>query len=99
MYERDGKFPENYKFIIPKDLHEVRWLAGGCMMIRKEVIEKLTKEFLVPNLPMIYKNEYLSEDFSFCQRCIEKGYKIYAEPSINLGHQGQYFYTLLDYNI
>ncbi len=29
IYERDGKFPEDYEFIIPKDLHEVRWLAGG----------------------------------------------------------------------
>ena len=98
-YETNGKFPDNYKFIIPEDLHEVKWLAGGCMMIKREVIEKLTNEFLVPNLPMIYKGEYLSEDFSFCERAINRGYKIYAEPKIKLGHLGFYTYSLKDYKI
>ena len=97
IYEENGKFPENYKFIIPEDLHEVRWLAGGCIMIKREVIEKLMKEFLVPNIPMVYKNEYLSEDFSFCERARNLGYKIYADPTINLGHEGTYFFTLKDY--
>ena len=96
IYEKEGKFPNDYKFVIPKELHEVRWLAGGCQMIKREVIEKLMKENLVPNLPMVYKNEYVSEDFSFCERARQIGYKIYAEPSIKLGHQGTYLYTLDD---
>ena len=98
IYEKEGKFPENYKFVIPNKLHEVRWLAGGCMMIKREVIEKLTEKYLVPNLPMVYKKEYLSEDFSFCERARRLGYKIYAEPTIKLGHQGLYLYSLKDYN-
>ena len=98
IYERDGKFPKDYKFDIPKETHEVRWLAGGCMLIKREVIENLSKEHLVPNLPMIYKNEYLSEDFAFCERCRNLGYKIYAEPTINLGHIGNYSFSLKDYN-
>lgn len=67
-------------------------------MIKREVIEKLMKEYLVPNLPMIYKKEYLSEDFSFCEKARKMGYKIYADSSIKLGHQGNYFYTLEDYH-
>ncbi len=66
-------------------------------MIKREVIERLMKKHLVPNLPMVYKNEYVSEDFSFCEKARQIGYKIYAEPSIKLGHQGTYFYTLDDY--
>jgi len=66
------------------------------MLIKREVIENLIKEYPVPNLPMIYRGEYISEDFSFCQRSIEKGYKIYADPSIKLGHQGPYLYSLGD---
>lgn len=97
IYEKEGKFPEDYKFIIPKNLHEVKWLAGGCMLIKREVIEKLMKEILIPNLPMIYKNEYLSEDFAFCFRASKLGYKIYAEPTIKLAHMGTYGYTLDDY--
>jgi len=95
-YEKNKEFPKNYKFNIPNEVHEVKWLAGGCMMIKREVIEKLMKEFKVPNIPMIYMGEYLSEDFSFCQRAIEKEYKIYADPTINLGHVGQYSYTTKD---
>ncbi len=98
IYERDGKFPKDYKFVIPKELHEVRWLSGGCMMIKREVIEKLMKEHQVPNLPMIHKKEYLSEDFAFCERARKIGYQIYAESTIKLGHQGTYFYTLDDFH-
>ena len=98
IYEKDGKFPDDYKFVIPNELHEVRWLAGGCMLIKREVIEKLMIKYKVPNLPMIYKDEYLSEDFSFCERCRNEGYKIYAYPLIKLGHVGKYSYTLEDYN-
>ena len=97
IYEKNGKFPEDYKFEIPNELHEVRWLSGGCMMIHRSVIEELMKEHPVPNLPMIYKKEYLSEDFAFCQRARELGHKIYALPTIKLGHQGMYFYTLDNY--
>lgn len=97
IYERDGKFPEDYKFNIPKEVHEVRWLSGGCMMIKREVIKKLMEKYKVPNLPMIYKEEYLSEDFAFCERARNEGYKIYAEPNIKLGHAGTYYFTTEDY--
>ena len=96
-YEKDGKFPTDYIFVIPNELHEVMFLAGGCMLIKKEVIKKLTEKYIIPNLPMIYKGEYLSEDFAFCLRSREEGYKVYAEPEIILGHQGRYLYTLKDY--
>jgi len=95
-YEKNGEFPKDYKFTIPKELHEVRWLSGGCMMIKKDVIKKLTEKYIVPNLPMIYRREYLSEDFSFCQRAREEGYSIFAEPKLRLGHSGNYLYTLQD---
>ena len=97
IYEREGKFPEDYKFVIPQELHEVKWLAGGCMIIKREVIEKLMEKYPVPNLPMIHKEEYLSEDFAFCERARKLGYKIYAEPTIKLGHCGSYFFFLKDY--
>ncbi len=96
-YEDMGIFPDNYKFNIPETPFQVQWLLGGCMMIKREIIEKLTKKYQVPNLPMIYKKEYLSEDFAFCQRAIQEGYSMWMEPKIEIGHQGTYFYTLKDY--
>ena len=37
---------------------------------------------------------YLSEDYAFCQRAIEAGFTIYANPAVRLGHLGQYVYRL-----
>ena len=39
---------------------------------------------------------YLSEDWAFCQRAKDKGYKIWLDPAIRLGHMGTYMYTLED---
>lgn len=41
-------------------------------------------------------NLYLSEDYAFCHRAREMGYDIHLDPSIRLGHVGQYTYTLED---
>jgi len=35
---------------------------------------------------------YLAEDYAFCQRALECGYKIYADTSIRLWHIGNYRY-------
>jgi len=96
-YESTGKFPENYVFKIPNKVFEVEWISGGCAMIKREVIEKLTKKYAIPNLPSIHKGEYLPEDFSFFKRARDEGYTIWADPAIKLGHLGTYVYTLNDY--
>lgn len=97
IYEKSKKFPKDYKFKISKELFEVEWLPGGCMMIKKEIVDKLTKKYQVPNLPMVYEKEYLSEDFSFCKRSRDLGYSVFAEPKIELGHAGPYLFTFSDY--
>lgn len=37
-------------------------------------------------------NRYLSEDYAFCQRCIDIGYDIWADISMNLTHTGVHHY-------
>lgn len=39
---------------------------------------------------------YLSEDWAFCQRARDEGFKVWLDPSIRLGHIGSYMYTLED---
>lgn len=41
-------------------------------------------------------NEYLTEDFAFCERAKMQGYKIYLDPSIRLEHIGKKHYRLED---
>lgn len=39
---------------------------------------------------------YLSEDWAFCQRAKEAGFKLWVYPGIRVGHYGSYMYTLED---
>ena len=39
---------------------------------------------------------YLSEDWAFCQRAKDMGFKVWLDPSIRLGHFGQTMFTLED---
>ena len=41
-------------------------------------------------------NMYLSEDWAFCQRAKNEGWKCYLDPSIRLGHYGEAMFTLED---
>lgn len=38
----------------------------------------------------------LSEDFAFCERAREAGFKVYVNPRVRLGHMGPYVYRLED---
>ena len=41
-------------------------------------------------------NMYLSEDWAFCQRARDAGFKVWLDPSIRLGHNGDVLLTLED---
>lgn len=94
---------------------EVYYLSSGCVMYKRKFLEDMTKHY--PELeykenltgkkrwalyqPYIYNGEYLSEDWAFCQRAIDKGYKMYLQPNVMCDHWGLRNYTfqeLLDKN-
>ena len=97
IYEKTGKFPEKYKFVIPDEPFEVTWIGGGFKMVKREVCEVLQKKYKFPNLPMEYKGEYVSEDWAFDQRARECGFSVWADPKIKLGHQGNFIFTIENY--
>jgi len=97
IYERDGKFPDKYDWIIPNDVFEVKWLGNGFKMVKREVIERIREKIICPNLPMIHKGEYISEDYAMDFRARELGYKIFVDPTIKLGHEGLHIFTREDF--
>lgn len=60
------------------------------------------KHFYTFYQPMLYADDdigeaiELSEDWAFCQRAKDAGFKCYIDPAIRLGHIGTYVYTLED---
>ncbi len=47
-------------------------------------------------MPMAYDVIYLSEDYAFCQRAKDAGFKILADTRIILGHVGEHVYSAFD---
>jgi len=100
----------NHDFSLFEDkLVEVDYLSGGCMMHTKQFCIEMTEHY--PELkysenitkkiiyalyqPYIYNDEYLSEDWAFCQRALDKNYKIYLDTSIRCDHWGLFNYNFV----
>lgn len=81
---------------------EVEYAGTGFMLIKRGVIEHLAMRSdqydgpngRVPALYMtpIYNNGFESEDYHFCRIARKSGYKIMMDPSVRLGHIGQFRY-------
>jgi len=73
-----------------KDAVELDLCGFGCVLIHREVFEKMPQpwfRFLFgDDVPGMKPDQYVSEDFYFCVKARELGYKIYGLPSLNLGH-------------
>ena len=92
------------------ELVEVQHVATGFMAIHRSVLEKMkdTLTLCYPQEealmmwpffhPMIWDNknapEYLSEDWSFCERSRQLGFSVWLDPSIRLGHIGKHIYQM-----
>lgn len=77
---------------------EVKHLATGCLMIRRDVFEILKARVQSYNEvynffhSYVYKEKYLTEDYGFCQYCITNNIKIKAIIDEPLYHVGQFTY-------
>jgi hypothetical protein len=84
------------------EIAEVTYLSTGCMLYKRSFIEDLVSKY--PDLyfnenmtdrqvsalymPYIYNGEYLSEDWAFCQRAMDVGYKMYVHGGVHCVHWG-----------
>lgn len=78
---------------VPDGVFEVEGCGMGLCLIKREVIEAVTKEWYAPFEPL----PGLGEDFSFCYKARERGFKILADSTIEVGHIGEKVYTKEDY--
>lgn len=86
----------------PAGPFEVELAGTGFMMIRRSVIERLAEtaeSYDGPHgpVPALYMTPIVnrgleSEDYHFCRKAREFGFRIVGDPSVNLGHIGQFRY-------
>ena len=81
-------------------LLEVERVGTGFMMIKRDLIKKLSKKYKKLMYEengkkgyglfesYIINKEHLSEDYAFCERVKSIGEKVYIDPTINLIHHG-----------
>lgn len=84
IYERmKDKHVDGSAVILPKeddDLMEIDGCGMHFTMIRRDVLERLTPPFFQCT------QDNAGEDFYFCRKAKEAGFKIYADLSLYIGH-------------
>lgn len=66
----------------PSDTFEVAGCGMACCLVSTEIIAQVMHTFKTAFTPL----PYYGEDLSFCKRAHELGFRIWAEPTVRLGH-------------
>jgi len=84
----------NFEFLTPQhirnvsELIEVSYTGMGFMLVKKGVFESLEYPWFKPIEKTIGNmTDFTMEDVSFCLRALEKGFKIYVDPTVKVGHE------------
>ncbi len=65
-----------------EDLIECDGVGAGCLLIHKRVFDAIEKPYFKCN-----PGTFIGEDFYFCRKVREAGFKIYLDPSVLCGHK------------
>ena len=68
----------------PKDTFEVAGCGMACVLMDVQILKDVQFKFNTCFIPLLS----YGEDLSFCKRAVSLGYRIYAEPTVRLGHVG-----------
>jgi len=89
-FQKNGTF----KFMTSDDLNkkkglfEVSYTGFGFMLIKHGVFESIGYPWFRPLFHSIGNaKDFSSEDVSFCLLAKEKGFKIYVDPTVKVGHE------------
>jgi len=111
FYKKNGSFqfldPEFVNEWVKKNngkLMEVEYTGFGWILIKKGVFESLEYPWFSPIWEDFGKTEdgepikeFTSEDVGWCQKILKKGYKIYIDPTVQVGHEKIINYILPEF--
>jgi hypothetical protein len=84
---------------IQEDVQEVDAIGTGCVLIKRQVLEKMFEkhkqfmfEFLKETNPLTGVVNYKGEDVVFCERAKELGFKVWLHSDVRPGHEAKTSY-------
>lgn len=66
----------------PKDVFQIAGCGFACVLMKTDVLRDVQTSFRTCFLP----DRSLGEDLAFCDRATFCGYKLYADPTVRVGH-------------
>jgi GT2 family glycosyltransferase len=90
FFSKNGHF----QFLSPRDIQDeksllkVNYVGMGWMLVKKGVFESLEYPWFEPIRKQIGDTiDFTMEDVAFCHKAIEKGYEIFVDPKVIVGHE------------
>ena len=74
---------------LPPELFQCYGLGTGCLLINMRVFDIIDKPWFFFDE---YKGDLLGEDIWFCRQAKRKGLEVWCDPTISVGHMGDYEY-------
>lgn len=85
---------------------KIKWAGTGFIAVHRDVVQAIVdtmpltladRFFFWPMfMPFVVGNEYLSEDWAFCERARQLGFDVWLDPTVILTHIGGYGFTVYD---
>ncbi len=90
-YKHPDRYPE-WEMKIPDELFKAYFVGCGVCLIDMKVFNKIKKPWFEFEMGKD-GNVINGEDGLFCDKARKAGYDIYCDPTIKIGHLGNYNYT------
>jgi len=100
VYEHNGRGGVNnipYEKIKGKGLLEIASCGFGCVLVKSQVMKAVGYPQFEYHSAINHANT-VSEDVDFCRKALDKGFKIWADTTIQCRHTGSFTFTI-DNNI
>jgi GT2 family glycosyltransferase len=75
---------------LPNKLFECHSVATACMLIKMEVFREIDKPWFLFEYDR--EGNLTGEDVWFCKQARKKGFEIWCDPTIEIGHIGDFIY-------
>lgn len=87
FFDKDGG--PTGKAEIPKELFEAYSIGAGCLLVKTDVFRNMER----PYFPIERDEKGViscTEDVGFCEKARKSGFTVWCDPSISVGHIGDY---------